>query len=325
MRRSSTPWIHRWSRLLIAGIALLGAIGTAYLTVIKLAGGSAACPTTGCEQVLNSRYATVFGLPLTIFGFLGYASIIALATGPLLINTETQKKLRIQAEAMTWPLLFMGATAMAVFSSYLMFVLATDLKVPCVYCIVSAVFTFSLFILSIIGHDWDDIGQLVFRGLIVGMVVLVGTLGIFATKPEPVSTNVLQPPTERPTLPGEGWPITTTSSESEIQLARHLTKIGAKEYKAWWCPHCHEQKQMFGKEAYKELTEIECDPNGKNARPDLCQAAGIQGYPTWEINGKLLSGAKFPDELAQLSGYTGPQDFQFKRDMFQQQSPQPAP
>jgi uncharacterized membrane protein/glutaredoxin len=325
MRRSSTPWIHRWSRLLMAGIALLGAIGTAYLTVVKLTGGSAACPTTGCEQVLNSRYATVFGLPLTIFGFLGYASIIALATGPLLINTETQKKLRVQAEAMTWPLLFMGATAMAIFSSYLMFVLATDLKVACVYCIVSAIFTFSLFVLSVIGRDWDDVGQLVFRGVIVGMVVLVGTLGIFATQPEPSSANILQPPTAQPTLPGEGWPITTTSGESEIQLARHLTKIGAKEYKAWWCPHCHEQKQMFGKEAYKELTEIECDPNGKNARPDLCQAAGIQGYPTWEINGKLLSGAKFPDELAQLSGYTGPQDFQFKRGMFQQQSPKPAP
>jgi len=48
--------------------------------------------------------------------------------------------------------------------------------------------------------------------------------------------------------------------ESEIALS--VTKqIGAKEYIAWWC-HC-EQKQLFGKQAYREINAIECDPSGK--------------------------------------------------------------
>ena len=77
-------------------------------------------------------------------------------------------------------------------------------------------------------------------------------------------------PKERP-KPGVGWEITTTSSKAEIALARHLISIGAKEYVAWWCPHCHEQKLLFGKEAYQIISDtikVECDKRGLNAHPD---------------------------------------------------------
>ena len=77
-RKRPIPWIHRWSRPLMAGIASVGAAVTAYLTITKLAGGSAACPTSGCNVVLSSPYATVFGLPLTLFGFLAYTSLCLL-------------------------------------------------------------------------------------------------------------------------------------------------------------------------------------------------------------------------------------------------------
>ncbi len=71
-RQRSIPWIHRYYRPIMAGIASIGAVGTGYLTVVKLTQGTAACPTGGCDVVLSSPYATVFGLPLTLFGFLGY-------------------------------------------------------------------------------------------------------------------------------------------------------------------------------------------------------------------------------------------------------------
>ncbi|HYW18094.1 MAG TPA: hypothetical protein VE956_02065 [Nodularia sp. (in: cyanobacteria)] len=60
---------------------------------------------------------------------------------------------------------------------------------------------------------------------------------------------------------GVGWEITTTSGEAEIALARHLANTGAKEYVAWWCPHCHEQKLLFRKEAYQIISDsikVEC-------------------------------------------------------------------
>lgn len=302
-RRRSTPWIHRRSRLLIAAIATVGAVVMAYLTIVKLAGGTAACPTSGCDRVLSSPYATVFGLPLTLFGFLAYASMVVFAVAPIVVNSTKPNKLRSNLENWTWLLLFAGATAMVVFSGYLMYLLAFKIQVVCIYCVASALFSASLFVLVLIGREWEDIGQLFFTGIVVAMVVLVGTLGIYASVNNPVARN-------DSSIAGEaGLAITTTSEAAEIALAQHLKQVGAKMYGAYWCPHCHDQKQLFGREAFSQLNYIECDPKGKNPQPDLCKAANIKSYPTWEINGKIYSGTQSLEELASASGYQGTRNF----------------
>ena len=51
---------------------------------------------------------------------------------------------------------------------------------------------------------------------------------------------------------------------------------------------------------------IECAPDGRNSQRELCEAKKIEGYPTWEINGQLDSGAKPLAKLAEASGYNGP-------------------
>ena len=295
----STPWIHRYYRPIMAGIASIGAVGTGYLTAIKLTQGTAACPTGGCDVVLSSPYATVFGLPLTLFGFLGYLSMIVFAIAPLLVTSPEKKKLRANLEQWTGLLLFLGGTAMAVFSSYLMYLLAFVIKAVCIYCVVSALFSASLFILSIIGRYWEDIGKLLFSGVIVAMMVLVGTLGVYA--------NINNPRVEAEAT--NGYAISTTSSAAELGLAEHLKQIGAKMYGAFTCPHCQNQKQLFGKDAAAQLNYIECHPQGENSQPDLCMKAGIQAFPTWEIKGKSYQGEKTLAELADLSGYQGDRNF----------------
>lgn len=300
-RRRSTPWIYRWSRPLIGGIAAVGALGTAYLTVVKLTGGAAACPTSGCEQVLSSPYATVLGLPLTLFGFLAYTGMGAAALAPLAINSDAQKQLRSKVENWTWLLLFAGAIAMVVFSGYLMYLLAFEIQALCLYCLASALFTISMFGLTVSGRDWRDTGQLLFVAIVVGMVTLIATLGVYA------STNT--PPTTANSDPSSSG-VTTSSGQAETALANHLKQIDAKMYGAYWCPHCHEQKQLFGKTAFSQVTYVECDPGGVNPQPDLCKTVGIRNYPTWEINGQLHPGTKDLPTLAQLSGYQGPQNFQ---------------
>ena len=316
-RRRSIPWIHRWSRPLIAAIAGLGALTTAYLTVVKLTQSTAACPTKSCDFVLASPYATIFGQPLALFGLLAYTSMVIFALAPLLVNPAQKKELRSNLENWTWLLLLAGAIAMTVFSGYLMYLLAFKIESLCLYCFFSAAFSLSLLVLTIIGRTWEDIGQILFTAIVVGMVTLISTLGVYARVDGPPATagaipGQTSPPSLEPSgapTPGVGWPTTTTSGESEIALARHLKQVGAKEYVAWWCPHCHEQKQLFGKEAYSEINHIECDPRGKNAQPDLCQAANIQGFPTWEINGKLYPNVQSLEKLAQISGYSGPRKF----------------
>lgn len=308
-RRRQTPWIQKYSRPLIAAIAGLGAINTGYLTFTKLFGGEAACPTSGCEQVLSSPYAYLFGLPLALFGFLAYVAMVALAAGPLAVNPERNKSLRMQLENQTWLLLFLGATAMMVFSGYLMYIMTTEFVIPygiqsiCFYCIASALFAASLFVLALIGRDWDDAGQLFFSGIIVGVLVLIATLGVYA--------NVNGAPGGTSTANGNVGPaVTTTSGQAEIALAQHLQASGAKMYSAYWCPHCHEQKQLFGQQAMASLPYVECAPDGANAQTALCQEKGIPGFPTWEIDGQFYSGTRTLNELAQLSGYQGPTNFQ---------------
>lgn len=95
------------------------------------------------------------------------------------------------------------------------------------------------------------------------MLVLVGTLGIYG--------NVNNP---RAATQGD-YAITTASGASEIALAQHLKKVGAKMYGAFTCFHCQNQKHLFGQEAASQFNYIECHPEGKNAQPDLCEAAKI--------------------------------------------------
>ncbi|GAP99782.1 vitamin K epoxide reductase family protein [Leptolyngbya sp. NIES-2104] len=55
-RKRSTPWIHRWSRFIMAGLATIGAVVTGYLTIVKFSQSSTACPTNGCDIVLSRAY-----------------------------------------------------------------------------------------------------------------------------------------------------------------------------------------------------------------------------------------------------------------------------
>ncbi|WP_008310240.1 vitamin K epoxide reductase family protein [Leptolyngbya sp. PCC 6406] len=302
-RRQETRWIHRWARWIIGAIAIMGALGTAYLTVVKLSQGEAACPTGGCDVVLSSPYAMVFGIPLTIFGFLGYAGMATMALAPLAIDADRNKDLRKTLESWTWLGLFLGSVAMMVFSGYLMYLLAFVLKTPCIYCITSACFACGMFGLAIAGRYWEDSGQLIFTGLIVAVVTLTGTLAIYAPINSPRSADS--------NIPGQaGPPITTVSSEAQVQLAQYLTDVGAVMYGAWWCPHCHDQKQLFGQEAAKTITYVECADDGQNPQVERCQSTpGIQGFPTWQVNGEFYSGTQSLEALADISGYTGPREF----------------
>ncbi|QSJ18238.1 vitamin K epoxide reductase family protein [Nostoc sp. UHCC 0702] len=320
IRRRSTPWIHKWSRPLIAAIAGLGALTTGYLTIEKLTGGSAACVAQagvkGCNDVLSSPWATVLGQPLALFGLLAYTSMAIFALAPLVLKAGDNNS-RKQLENTTWWLLLVGAIAMSVFSGYLMYLLAFQIKALCPYCIGSALFSLSLLVLTIIGRDWEDLGQIFFTVIIVGMVTLIGTLGVYSGvnslsgatpgQPQKIAFNSNEEP-----KPGVGWEITTTSGEAEIALARHLKKIGAKEYIAWWCPHCHEQKLLFGKEAYSEIEHIDCvSADNPRLQKDICKAAVVESYPTWIINGKRYSGVQSLAELAKISGYTGSTNFKY--------------
>jgi thiol-disulfide isomerase/thioredoxin len=86
-------------------------------------------------------------------------------------------------------------------------------------------------------------------------------------------------------------------------LAEHLTKTNAKFYGAGWCPHCKEQKEMFGS-SVKRVPYVECSPGGPGTpQAAVCTAAGVESYPTWTINGQRYVGTQSLENLAQFSKY----------------------
>jgi uncharacterized membrane protein/glutaredoxin len=307
-RRRQVPWMYRRSRYVIGAIAVLGAINTGYITYNKLFGGETACPTSGCEQVLSSPYAEVFGLPLALFGLLAYLAMATFALAPLAISPEEKRPSRNSLENTTWLLLFVGATAMLVFSGYLMYIMFSQFVSQygvngiCYYCLASALFALSMFVLTLLGRDWEDRGQLFFTGAIVTLVTIIGTLGIYSNIGATASTE--------PNTPGQSAPLVErTSGQSEVALAKHLKATGAKMYGAYWCPHCHDQKELFGREAAKDFPYVECAADGQNSQTAICEANKITGYPTWEVGGQKLEGTQTLQKLAEASGYKGLQNF----------------
>jgi uncharacterized membrane protein/glutaredoxin len=293
-RRSDTG--NRWLRVVIAVLATIGAIDTGSIT-LKRWGllGSLSCPggADGCDKVLGSAWGTVLGQPLSLYGFLAYAAVLLLALLPLVLRGDARARLA----SLSWWGLVLVSTGMAVFSLVLMGVMVLKIQAFCFFCVLSAILSLALFVLALIGGEWSDRGQLVFRVVLVGLVVALVGLGWAAAADRPAADG------------GRGVPlaVTTTSTPATIALADHLSASGAVMYSAWWCPHCHDQKQLFGKEAAARLKVIECAPDGRNSQKELCDAKKIEGFPTWEINGRLDSGVKPLQELARLSGYAGPQ------------------
>lgn len=81
-------------------------------------------------------------------------------------------------------------------------------------------------------------------------------------------------------------------------FARCLNDKGAIFYGAYWCPHCQNQKAMFGKSA-KHLNYVECSTPDGRGQLKVCKDAKIEGYPTWEFKDKSrLSGEVALDTLA---------------------------
>lgn len=136
-------------------------------------------------------------------------------------------------------------------------------------------------------------------GIWAGTVASKGLLG--TNNPQAETTLLAQAGT--PPQP------TTSSGTAELGLAKHLRQIGAKMYGAYWCPHCHDQIELFGKEAAPLLPYIECAEDGKNSQTNLCRKVGIRGFPTWIIKGKTYEGTQTLQELAQASAYRGAANF----------------
>lgn len=95
------------------------------------------------------------------------------------------------------------------------------------------------------------------------------------------------------------WAWYMTQPGKYDTFATCLKDQGALFYGAFWCPHCQQQKAMFGK-SEKLLPYVECSQPSGQGQLQVCVDADIKSYPTWVFaDGARLDGTQSLETLAQ--------------------------
>lgn len=93
-------------------------------------------------------------------------------------------------------------------------------------------------------------------------------------------------------------------------FATCLKDNGAIFYGAFWCPHCQNQKTMFGS-SEKLLPYVECSTPDGQRQTQECIDKKIEGYPTWEFkDGSRLKGEVPLQTLAEKTNCILPSESQ---------------
>ena len=85
-------------------------------------------------------------------------------------------------------------------------------------------------------------------------------------------------------------------------FAKCLASKQTKMYGLYWCPHCAEQKEMFGK-AFRYVPYVECAIKGSRELAPECTAAKVTLFPSWQFGASTPKEGVFP--LNELSDKTG--------------------
>src|SRR3989344_8243362 len=115
--------------------------------------------------------------------------------------------------------------------------------------------------------------QLIWVAAVVGIIILVGALVYKNNRPGELD-----------------------------DFAQCLEQNGAVFYGAFWCPHCQEQKAMFGN-SERLLPYVECSTPSGQGTTVVCQKENITSYPTWVFkDGTRLSGVQTITVLSEKTG-----------------------
>lgn len=110
-------------RAAIAVVALAGVGVAGYLTYVHYEPAALICTAGGgCEQVQDSEYATIVGIPVALLGLVAYLVVLALVAW----DTPTARALTAA--------LALGAFA---FAAYLVALQAFAIEAWCVWCLVN--------------------------------------------------------------------------------------------------------------------------------------------------------------------------------------------
>lgn len=155
--------MRRYFLLTVLIISLLGVLDASFLTYEHYSGVLPPCSNSiwiDCGKVLKSKYSMVGQVPLSVLGLTFYSSMVGLSIIRLVIETEKKETLKDllwkmvekYARPRAWTLekmLFytqlLGTTTAAIMSTYLVYLQLGVIGAICLYCMFSAILSFTLF------------------------------------------------------------------------------------------------------------------------------------------------------------------------------------
>lgn len=139
--------LPRWILVSFLALGFLGFIDTSYLTVSHYTGSELSCTLTGgCGEVTGSEYSTIFGVPLALLGLLYYLGIVILTK----LYWDLKKHSFLN-------LIRLMTVSGFVFSLYLVYLQIYVIEAICQYCMLSAISSTLLFIVSLISLKYKKI------------------------------------------------------------------------------------------------------------------------------------------------------------------------
>ncbi len=147
-------------------IAILGLINSVYLTSLKLLQKDACIIGSSCQDVINSSYGMILGLPLSAYGIL-FFSLVSYITYQRHFNQQSSLGFELS-------LVSLGT----IFSLYLMIIQFFVVNSFCIYCSLSACFTIALFVLAYLNFRENKLDLSVAnlqpsRPILIGSSILV--------------------------------------------------------------------------------------------------------------------------------------------------------
>lgn len=258
----------------LLGLSAAGMAVAGYLTYTSWTGDHAAyCEAGGgCDIVQSSQWATFLGAPTAFWGLLVYAGLAYLAfrVGRPIVQWRR-----------AWVLAFIGWGVSVYLTGISIFVI----QATCPYCL-GSLGIFSAVMALLFWQRPDGIPNFAWPKWL--LLAAIPAVVVIATLHSQASERTARGP-EDPYRRG---------------LAERLADSGALFYGASWCPHCQEQKALFGA-SQDRLPYVECSPGGpRGPAASSCVSAGVGTYPTWVFaDGARVTAVMPLQELADRVGY----------------------
>jgi uncharacterized membrane protein/Zn ribbon nucleic-acid-binding protein len=255
-------------------LSLIGMIIAGYLSYTGWTGSAAAfCEEgQGCDIVQSSQWATFLGAPTAFWGLLTYAALAFIAA-------------RVEKASAQWRRAWMVAIVGWGVSAYLTAVSLFVLQATCVYSLAS----FGIFTAIVALLVWRRPATMP-RFAWPRWLLQTGAAALLVIAIMHVQSRTAA--------------ISADEDPYLMGLATRLAESGATFYGASWCPHCQQQKAMFGA-SENRLPYVECSPGGRSApAARACIAARVNVYTTRVLaDGERISQVLSTDELARRVGY----------------------